>query len=388
MTSCGPAEDGKARARARELGVRPGVFVPGGNNSITDVGSVRVGQVTLHRGGNVRTGVTAVLPHGANLFQQKVAGGVFVGNGFGKLAGSVQLRELGEIETPIVLTNTLSVGRAVEATVAWSVEQPANAGIGSVNAIVGETNDQILNDIRGQHVTAADVRRAIGAAAPGPVDEGSVGAGTGTVCFGWKGGIGNSSRRCPSRYGGYTVGVLVQTNYGGLFTLDGVPVGRELGHNPYLGPGNTGPSPAAGNNFAPEPDDGSCMIVVGTDAPLRQRDLERVAARGVFGLARTGASYSHGSGDIAVAFATPSPRWSATGASHLAATPPAGNGADVELSGEQLSALFQGVLEATEEAVYNSLCMATTVTGNGSTVDALPLEQVADLFRRYRPGSR
>lgn len=340
----------EARVRVRQLGITPGVFEPAEHNSITDVGSVQVGQVTLHRGDHVRTGVTAVRPHPGNLVRDTVPAGVFAGNGFGKLAGSTQVDELGILETPIVLTNTLSVGTAVEAVVSWTLDQPGNHHVRSLNAVVGETNDGSLNDIRGFHVTRDDVRHALDSATGQPVDEGSVGAGTGTVCFGWKGGIGTASRILPEPYGGYTLGVLIQTNYGGLFTLDGVPVGRELGHTPFAAE----PAPSG---------DGSCMIVVATDAPLDARDLERVAARAVFGLARTGSSYAHGSGDYAIAFQT----------SRRQETLPAGT----------LSALFQASLEATEEAVYNSLCRATPVTGNQVTVDALPLDEVRRLLRSY-----
>lgn len=342
----------ESRVRVRQLGVQPGVFDPGEHNSITDVGDVHVGQVTLNRAEQVRTGVTAIRPHPGNLVQDPVTAAVFTGNGFGKLAGSTQLTELGVLETPVVLTNTLSVGTAMEAAVSWSLEHPDNSRVRSVNAVVGETNDGALNDIRGGHVTRADVRHAIECATPQPVREGSVGAGTGTVCFGWKGGIGNSSRILPARYGGYTLAVLIQTNYDGLFTLDGVPVGRELGHNPYA------------HDRTPPSGDGSCMIVVATDAPLRQRDLERVAARTVFGLARTGSSYAHGSGDYAIAFQTCDRQES--------------------LSADTLSALFQAGLETTEEAVYNSLCAATTVTAGRTTVEALPLDQVRRLLHTYR----
>ncbi len=262
------------RPRARDLGIAPGVFPPGPLNAITDVRGVRVGQTTIVEGDNVRTGVTAILPHGGNVFQDKVTGPVFVGNAFGKLAGSPQARELGTIETPIVLTNTLSVGTAVEAVVAWTLAQPGNERVQSVNALVGETNDGGLNDIRGMHVKREHVMDAIRRAAEGPVEEGSLGAGTGTICFGWKGGIGTSSRVLPSRSGGYTLGVLVQTNFGGVLTMGGAPLGKELGKYAFQGSAD----PGAG--------DGSCMIVVATDAPLDARDLGRLAARAVYGLAR------------------------------------------------------------------------------------------------------
>jgi len=362
-TALAPLAAQQARPRARDLGIAPGVFEPGPLDAITDVAGVAVGHQTLVEGDDVRTGVTAILPHGGNLYQDKVAGGVFVGNAFGKLAGSTQVRELGTIETPIVLTNTLSVGTAVEAVVAWTLAQPGNDRVRSVNALVGETNDGGLNDIRGQHVTAADVVAAIRAAAGGAVAEGSVGAGTGTQAFGWKGGIGTASRRLPAQYGGYTLGVLVQTNFGGVLTIDGVPVGKALGRYAFQPRGDAG-SP-----------DGSCMIVVATDAPLAPRDLTRLAARAVFGLGRTGSSYSNGSGDFAIAFSTsPEARYPAGDtAPHQRATLPT----------DAVSPLFQAALEATEEAVYNSLFQATTVTGNGRTAEAIPVERVREVLRRY-----
>src|SRR5215203_1357379 len=279
----------QSRPRARDLGIAPGSMEPGANNAITDVGGVRVGHTTIVTGENIRTGVTAILPHGGNLFQQKVAGAVFVGNAFGKLAGSTQVEELGTIESPIVLTSTLSVGMALDATVRWTLAQPGNESVRSVNALVGETNDGALNDIRGLHVTREHVLAAIASAREGIVEEGAVGAGTGTVAFGWKGGIGTSSRRITQQGQGYTVGVLVQTNFGGKLTIAGVPVWKEL-------------SPRGGSGDAPV--DGSCMIVVATDAPLSARDLKRLAARAIYGMARTGSTYSNGSGDFAVAFST------------------------------------------------------------------------------------
>jgi D-aminopeptidase len=354
----------EARPRARDLGVAPGVFPPGALNAITDVTGVRVGHVTLVEGDAVRTGVTAVLPHAGNLFQEKVAGAVFVGNAFGKLAGSTQVEELGTIETPIVLTTTLSVGTAVEAVVAATLGLEGNEQVRSVNAVVGETNDGGLNDGRGRHVTRDHVLAAIRSAKGGPVAEGSVGAGTGTVCFGWKGGIGTSSRVLPPLYGGFTVGVLVQTNFGGVLTIDGAPVGRELGRYAF--------GPQAGSG------DGSCMIVVATDAPLEARDLRRLAARSVFALARTGSSYSNGSGDYAIAFST-SPemrtRHGETAARARAALPT-----------EAVSPLFEAVLEATEEAVYNSLFRATTVSGRGQTVEAIPIDRVRAILKKYGRG--
>jgi len=357
-----------ARPRARDLGVAPGVFPPGPLNAITDVAGVRVGHTTMIDGGRVRTGVTAVVPHGGNLFQEKVPGAVFVGNAFGKLAGSTQVDELGTIETPILLTNTLSVGVAVAAAASWTLAQPGNEAVRSVNALVGETNDGGLNDIRGEHVLREHVLAAIAAAREGPVEEGSVGAGTGTQAFGWKGGIGTSSRIVPAGDARYTLGVLVQSNFGGVLTIDGVPMGKLLGRHAF-GPSAPGPT-------STDQADGSCMIVVATDAPLDARDLKRLAARAVFGLARTGSSFSHGSGDYAIAFST---------AADLRHRPsdraPA---ARTTLPSEGVSPLFQAALEATEEAVYNSLFRATTMTGNGRTVEAIPLDAVRG-FLATRP---
>ena len=363
------AQPADPRPRARELGLAPGVFAPGPGNAITDVDGVGVGQVTLNTGEAVRTGVTAVVPHPGNLFQQKVAGAVFVGNAFGKLAGSTQVDELGTIESPIVLTNTLAVGAGVEGVVRWTLAQPGNANVRSVNALVGETNDSGLNDIRGLHVRPDHVVQAIAAARGGAVEEGSVGAGTGTQAFGWKGGIGTSSRRLPAAYGGFTVGVLVQSNFGGVLTMGGAPVGKELGRYSYA---PTGRGADAG--------DGSCMIVVATDAPLDARDLKRLAARAVFGLARTGSSFSNGSGDFAVAFTThPSQRVAFGESAPVTRT---------ALPTDGVSPLFQAALEATEEAVYNSLLRATTVTGNGTTVEALPIARVREILRKYNAGGR
>ena len=356
VAAIGIAAGAEVRPRARDLGLAPGVFPPGPLDAITDVLGVAVGQVTLVEGERVRTGVTAVVPHAGNVFQEKVAGAVFVGNAFGKLAGSTQVDELGTIETPIVLTSTLSVGTAVEAVVEDTLARPGNEEVRSVNAVVGETNDGGLNDIRGRHVRREHVLAAIRGARTGPVEEGSVGAGTGTRAFGWKGGIGTASRLVP---GGYALGVLVQSNFGGVLTIDGAPVGRELGR--YA--------------FADAPAAGSCMIVVATDAPIDARDLRRLAARAVFGLARTGSSYDHGSGDYAIAFST-SPevrvRHGDTAARPRAILPSAA-----------VSPLFQAALEATEEAVYNSLLRATTITGNGETAEAIPLDRVREILRKY-----
>jgi D-aminopeptidase len=351
------------RPRARDLGLGPGAGSTGPLNAITDVGGVKVGQATVSEGANVRTGVTAILPHGGNLFRDKVPAAVFVGNAFGKLAGSTQVEELGTIETPIVLTNTLSVGTAIEGVVRWTLDQPGNGDVRSVNALVGETNDGALNDIRGMHVTRDHVIAAIAAAKTGPVDEGAVGAGTGTIAFNWKGGIGTSSRVVSPQNDRWTVGVLVQTNFGGRLTIAGVPVWREIRQSPTL------PFSQSPNNT-----DGSCMIVVATDAPLDARDLKRLAARAVFALARTGSTYSNGSGDFAIAFSTfPGNRVSAT------------NGPQPRtfLTTEGVSGLFEAALDATEEAVYNSLLKATDVTGSGRTVRALPIEELKAVLKKY-----
>lgn len=354
------------RPRARDLGVAPGVFEPGRDNAITDVAGVLVGHTTVVEGDNVRTGVTAILPHGGNLFQDKVAGAVFVGNAFGKLAGSTQVRELGTIETPIVLTNTLSVGTAVESVVAYTLAFPGNETVRSVNAVVGETNDSGLSDIRGQHITREHVLSAIRSAAGGPVVEGNVGAGTGTQAFGWKGGIGTASRVVPERFGSYRIGVLVQANFGGVLSIDGVPVGKELGRYAY--------APASADDAG----DGSCMIVVATDAPVDARDLERLAARALFGLGRAGSSYSNGSGDFAIAFTTSPEMRSAFGSSAprtRTILPPDG-----------VSPLFQAALEATEEAVYNALLRAESTTSNGRTAEAIPIDRVRDVLAKYGRG--
>jgi D-aminopeptidase len=358
------------RPRARDLGVAPGVFPPGPLNAITDVSGVRVGHVTLIEGEGVRTGVTAILPHGGNLFQDKVAGAVFVGNAFGKLAGSTQVAELGTIEAPIVLTNTLAVGTAIEAVVDWTLGREGNADVRSVNAVVGETNDGGLNDIRSLPVRREHVLAAIAGAREGAVDEGTVGAGTGTRCFGWKGGIGTSSRALPRDSSGHTLGVLVQTNFGGILTVDGVPVGRELGRHAF--------GPEATARPQSEPATGSCMIVVATDAPLSARDLERLAARAVFALARTGSSYQQGSGDYAVAFST-APETRVRHGETMSRPRSL-------LAGSALDPLFQAALEATEEAVYNSILRATTVRDRGRTIEAIPIERVRAILRAYGRG--
>jgi D-aminopeptidase len=348
-----PAADFKPEHRStlRELGVKVGILPAGPLNAITDVAGVAVGQTTIVRGDDIRTGVTAILPHEGNLFERKVRGAVFVGNAFGKLAGSTQVNELGEIETPILLTSTLSVPRVADAVLDYMLALPGNERVQSINPLVGETNDGYLNDIRARPVTAQDVLAAIQGASTGAVQQGSVGAGTGTVAFGFKGGIGTSSRKIPGRLGGYTVGVLVQSNYGGILTIAGAPVGRELGRYYLRG------------ELEPHAADGSCMIVVATDAPLDARNLRRLAARTMLGLGRTGSAGSNGSGDYAIAFSTSSSN-------------------DV-LSNDTMSPLFLAAIEATEEAVYNSLFMATTTTGRGHTVEALPIGRTMDILKKY-----
>jgi D-aminopeptidase len=361
----------QSKPRARDLGIAPGVLATGPLNAITDVEGVRVGHTTVITGDEVRTGVTAVLPHGGNLFQDKVAGAVFVGNAFGKLAGSTQVTELGAIETPVVLTNTLSVGVAMDAVVRHTISQPGNEQVQSVNAIVGETNDGGLNDIRGLHVTREHVLEAIRTAKAGPVAEGTVGAGTGTICYGWKGGIGTSSRRVPQ---GYTVGVLAQTNFGGNLTIAGVPIFKILQPPSRRAAMNEHAAPNTNDPALPAPGDGSCMLVVATDAPVDARDLRRIAARAVFGLARTGSAYSNGSGDFAIAFSTAADMRTRVGemaprARHTLPT-------------DATSPLFEAALEATEEAVYNSLLQATTVRSARGTAEAIPIDRLRDLLKR------
>ena len=349
------------RCRFRDLGLVPGILPPGQRNAITDVAGVRVGQVTLVAGKAIRTGATAILPHAGNLFQEKVPAGVVVGNGFGKLTGSTQIVELGEIETPILLTNTLAVPRAAEALIDWTLSQPGNEQVTSVNPVVGETNDGWLNDIRQRALTVDLIRQALENAAEGPVAEGAVGAGTGTVIFGWKGGIGTSSRVLPAQFGGYTLGALVQSNFGGVLQMVGIPVGQKLGQYYLKDELDRGDA------------DGSIMIVLATDAPLSDRNLTRLARRALAGLARTGASLSDGSGDYALAFST---------AEEVRRTPARRKQVSFypELPNAQLSPLFQAAIEATEEAIYNSLCMAETLRGYRGTIEALPLDKVKKLI--------
>jgi len=353
------------RPRAREAGVVVGVFGPGANNAITDVAGVRVGHATV-TGGGANTGVTAILPPGEDWFHDRPPAALLVGNGFGKLLGVTQLRELGELETPILLTCTLCVWRVADAMVAWQLARPGMENVRSINPVVGETNDGGLSDIRSRPIQAEHVVRALESAAAGPVEEGAVGAGRGTVAFGWKGGIGSSSRVVPAGAGGYTVGVLVQSNFGGILTINGAPVGRELGQYAFqreAGGGAGGGSP-----------DGSIMMVVATDAPLDARNLERLAARALAGLARTGATMSNGSGDYVIAFST---------AESVRRRGNARARSVEDLSNDAMTPLFQAVAEATEEAVYNSLFRAVPVAGARGTVAALPLDRTLEVLRRY-----
>ena len=355
-----------ARPRAREIGVAPGVFQPGARNAITDVAGVTVGQVTIQEGDSVRTGVTAVLPHGGNLFRERVPAALHVGNGFGKLLGVTQLRELGELETPILLTCTLCVWRAADAMVEWLLARPDMDRVRSINPVVGETNDGTLNAIRSRPVRPEHVRRALESAAAG-VEEGSVGAGAGTVAFGWKGGIGTSSRVLPQPLGGWSVGVLVQSNFGGILQVLGAPVGKELGRYSFQ------------RDVGSDRGDGSIMMVIATDAPLSDRNLGRLAARSMMGLSRTGSFASNGSGDYAIAFSTSASVRRAFDARRITVE---------ELANEEMSALFEAVVEATEEAIYNSLFKATTVTSNGRTIEALPIDRVREILQKYNVARR
>jgi D-aminopeptidase len=360
------------RPRAADLGLKVGILPTGPLDAITDVAGVEVGQTTIIRGDNIRTGVTAVLPHSGNLYREKVPAAIFVGNGFGKLAGSTQVDEMGEIETPILLTSTTSVPRVADALIGYMLALPGNEDVLSVNAVVGETNDGYLSDIRGRHITPSDVLAAIKNAKAGPVEEGNVGAGTGTVVFGWKGGIGTASRRLPANLGGYTVGVLVQTNFGGDLTIAGAPIGQELGQY-YLRKELQQQRPGSVNEKA----DGSCMIIVATDAPLDARNLKRLAARAWLGVARTGSSASNGSGDYAIAF-------SAAPQVRLHRVDPALTRSQEVLANDAMSPLFQATIEATEEAVYNSMLKAATMTGNGHTVEALPIDRTVEILKEHR----
>lgn len=350
-------DSGFSQTRPRDIGVPFGILPIGALNAITDVPGVKVGQLTKIEGQDIRTGVTAILPHGGNLFQEKVPAAIFVGNGFGKLAGVTQVQDLGNIESPIILTNTLSVAAGIEGVVRYSLAQPGNELIQSVNAIVGETNDGYLNDIRGMHISSEEVIQAIQSAKSGMVEEGNVGAGTGTVCFGWKGGIGTSSRKLPQSLGGHTVGVLVQTNFGGNLQIAGVPVGEKLGKYPF--------------KDALEKSDGSCMIVVATDAPVLERNLERMAQRAMMGLAKTGGIASNGSGDYVIAFSTHE-------GLRIPHSIPSQQLQKAEFLGnDAMTVLFMAVIEATEEAIINSLFAAETMEGKESRkIQALPKEEV------------
>lgn len=376
MAEPNPSVEKEVRPRARDMGLVVGVLPAGKHNAITDVPGVRVGHTTLIKGENVRTGVTAILPHGGNLFREKVPGAVFVGNGFGKLMGSTQVNELGEIETPILLTSTLNVPRVADALLDYMLALPGNEIVRSINPLVAETNDGQLNDIRGRHVGRDEVFAAIKSAGDGPVEEGSVGAGTGTIAFGFKGGIGTASRKLPDRMGGYTVGILVQTNFGGVLSINGAPVGKELGRWYLKDQLETARDASSKKDNA----DGSVIIVVATDAPIDARNLRRLAARTMLGLGRTGAAASNGSGDYAIAFSTaPALRIKVADQSNQQ---PALQNVTL-LTNDAMSPLFLATIEATEEAVYNSLFRATTVTGQGRTVEALPLERTREILRRH-----
>ncbi len=354
------SKEASERPRAREIGIAPGILAPGPLNAITDVEGVLVGQVTLWAGDSIRTGVTAILPHGGNLYQDKVPAGFFQGNGYGKFAGSTQILELGEIETPIVLTNTLSIAQGMEGINSWTLLQPGNENVRSVNAVVGETNDGFLNDIRGRHVREEHVIEAIEQATSGEVQEGTVGAGTGTVSFGWKGGIGTSSRRLPVSLGGYTVGALVQTNYGGILQIDGVPVGEEMQQYYLKREMDRGDA------------DGSVVVVLATDAPLSDRNLERLASRAMLAIGRTGSPATNGSGDYAIAFSTaPEVRRNAS------------QNGSAGLSNNDISPLFEAAVEATEEAIYNALLRASSVKGYQGTIEAISIEELVRIFRKY-----
>ena len=363
------AQTSEHRPRAAELGLKVGILPAGPLDAITDVAGVTVGHKTIIEGDDVRTGVTAVIPHPGNIFREKVPGAVFVGNGFGKLAGTTQVEEMGNIETPILLTSTTSVPRVADALISYVLNTPGKEDVLSVNPVVGETNDGYLNDIRGRHITPEDVFAAIKDAKGGHVEEGNVGAGTGTIAFGWKGGIGTASRRLPSNLGGYTVGVLVQTNFGGVLTIAGAPVGQELGQY-YL----RQELQQQGNGH--DRGDGSCMTVIATDAPMEARNLKRLAARAWLGLGRTGSAGSNGSGDYAIAFSTAPQLRIHSGGKALT------EGGET-LTNDATSPLFLAVIEATEEAVYNSMFRATTMTGHGHTIEALPIEKTVQILKKY-----
>ena len=351
--------------RARDLGIKIGVFETGELNAITDVKGVTIGHKTLIQGENIRTGVTAIIPHQKNLYQYKVPAAIYIGNGFGKLTGYSQVKELGNIETPIILTNTLNVPVAAEALISYTLNQKENHEVRSVNAVVGETNDGYLNDIRGRHLKEKDVFEAIENAKEGPVAEGNVGAGTGTVCFGFKGGIGTSSRKIPEALGGYTVGVLVQTNFGGVLEINGVPVGHELKKFIY-------------DNITLNNVDGSCMIVVITDAPLHSRNLERVAKRAMLGLAKTGGIASNGSGDYVIALSVNEDNIKSLSLDSKLYQ-------SAILKNEAMTPVFLATIEATEEAIINSLFAAETMKGrNKRVIESIPKERVVELMKKYK----
>jgi D-aminopeptidase len=370
-------KDQPPRPRARDLGIVVGILPTGKHNAITDVAGVRVGHTTLIKGDKVRTGVTAILPHPGNLFQEKVPAAVFVGNGFGKLMGATQVKELGEIETPILLTNTLNVPKVADALIDWMLALPGNQEVRSINPVVAETNDGYLNDIRGRHVGREEVFAALKSANDGAVDEGTVGAGTGTIAFGFKGGIGTSSRRLPDSLGAYTLGVLVQSNFGGVLTINGAPVGRELGRyylKEQVEGKRTGQKIRRGDLTA-DSADGSIIIVVATDAPVDSRNLKRLAARAMLGLARTGSPSTNGSGDYVIAFSTAAQNRIRSGDV---------NRNTQSLGNEAMSPLFQAIVEATEEAIYNSIFRATTVIGrDGHRVESLPIDKAVEILRKY-----
>jgi D-aminopeptidase len=369
VTASAQSIGANARPRAIDLGLKVGVLPSGRLDAITDVAGVAVGHTTIVRGDNIRTGVTAIVPHPGNLFREKVPGGIFVGNGFGKLTGFTQVEEMGDIETPLLLTSTTSVPRVADALISYMLALPGNEDVLSINPVVGETNDGYLSDIRGRHITPEDVFAAIKNAKSGPVEEGAVGAGTGTVAFGWKGGIGTASRRVPTKFGGYTVGVLVQTNYGGILTIGGAPVGQELGQY-YLR------EEVQGAAAVKDSGNGSVMMVVATDAPMDARNLKRLAARAWLGVARTGTSASNGSGDYAIAFST------AQQVRIMAQDKSLTRHLEV-MTNDAMSPLFEAAIEATEEAVYNSIFRATTTTSNGHTAQALPIEQTKEILKKY-----
>ena len=363
------------RPRTRDLGIQVGVFTPGTHNAITDVDGVLVGHTTVISGDDVRTGVTAIRPHGGNLYFDRVPAAMYVGNGFGKLLGVTQVRELGELETPILLTCTLCVWKAADAMVEWALGLEGMERVRSINPVVGETNDGGLNDIRNRPITPDHVRAALEGASGGPVEEGSVGAGTGTTAFGWKGGIGTSSRALPESLGGYTVGVLVQSNFGGILQIAGAPVGRELGRYSFMNQVGEGRGDDPTPHEDPEPQArGSIMMVVATDAPLSERNLERVAMRAVMGLSRTGSFAGNGSGDYVIGFST---------AASVRRRPGDVVRAIEDLSNDNISAIFQATLEATEEAIYNSMFKAVTVSSRWGTREELPIDETLEVLRRY-----